>query len=147
MKNRCILLIEDNEGDILLTREALENGSFNGKIDVVRNGHEAVEYFNHILSDNILSLPDLIFLDINLPKMNGQEVLQFVKNHPSLKQIPVIVLTTSSSGQDILLSYQNGANGCITKPVDVNLFMEIVEKTENYWFQIINLPSHKQTRK
>ena len=147
MKKNSILLVEDNEGDILLTREALENGSFTGNIDVVRNGHEAVDYFNQILSTPGIPFPDLIFLDINLPKMNGQEVLQFVKGHPSLKHIPVVVLTTSSSEQDVFIAYQNGANCCITKPVDLNLFMEIIEKTENFWFQIVNMPTLKQLKK
>lgn len=140
MKLRKILLVEDNEGDILLTREALEHSDKLRQIDVVKNGSEALKYLE-MHSGKDASIPDLIFLDINLPKMNGQEVLQFIKKNEQLKHIPVIMLTTSSSHKDILSSYMNGANSYITKPVDVNAYMDTISKVEDYWYEISKLPS------
>jgi CheY-like chemotaxis protein len=140
MKLRKILLVEDNEGDILLTREALEHSEKLRQIDVVKNGSEALKYLE-MNSGKDAAIPDLIFLDINLPKMNGQEVLQFIKKNEQLKYIPVIMLTTSSSHKDILSSYMNGANSYITKPVDVNAYMDTISKVVDYWYEISKLPS------
>ena len=140
MKLRKILLVEDNEGDILLTREALEHSDKLRQIDVVKNGSEALKYLE-MNSGKDAAIPDLIFLDINLPKMNGQEVLQFIKKNEQLKYIPVIMLTTSSSHKDILSSYMNGANSYITKPVDVNAYMDTISKVVDYWYEISKLPS------
>jgi len=140
MKLRKILLVEDNEGDILLTREALEHADKLRQIDVVKNGSEAIRFLEDSLLKVNNSIPDIIFLDINLPKMNGQEVLQFIKTNDRLKHIPVIMLTTSSSQKDILSSYLNGANSYITKPVDLNSYMETIAKVEEYWYEISKIP-------
>lgn len=143
MKTIHILLVEDNDGDILLTTEALEEGKIVNKISVVRDGKEAIDFVNkegkHIHADT----PDLVLLDVNLPKKNGYEVLQHIKSMESLKQIPVIMLTTSSSEKDILQSYKNYANCFITKPVEVNEFMGAVAKIEDFWINIVKLPKNK----
>ena len=142
MKNKKILLIEDNEGDILLTKEAIEYHQHPHHLDVIKNGSDVKVYFNKLLSEANAQLPDLIFLDINLPKMNGQEVLHFLKSEPAIKHIPVIMLTTSSSQKDILSSYQNGANSYITKPVDVHAFMDSIAKVQEYWYEVSKIPNH-----
>ena len=142
MNSAHILLVEDNEGDILLTREALEARKLISKIDIAKNGVLAIDFLENILSNEGALLPDLILLDINLPKKNGQEVLQFIKTHNSLKQIPVIMLTTSSSDRDIIASYRNHANCYIMKPVDVGNFMEAITKIEDFWFTTVKLPGN-----
>ena len=142
MNSAHILLVEDNEGDILLTREALEARKLINKIDIAKNGVLAIDFLENILLNEGALLPDLILLDINLPKKNGQEVLQFIKNHNSLKQIPVIMLTTSSSDRDIIASYRNHANCYIMKPVDVGNFMEAITKIEDFWFTTVKLPGN-----
>lgn len=139
MKPIHILLVEDNEGDILLTQEAFEEGKIDNEISVVRDGQEAVDYLNECLLEQS-GLPDLVLLDVNLPKLNGHEVLLYIKNHYGLKHIPVIMLTTSSSERDILESYRNYANCFITKPVDVNDFVEAVTGVEDFWLRIVKLP-------
>lgn len=138
MKVVDILLIEDNEGDILLTTEALEEGKILNTTRVARDGKLAVD----LLHENLASgtLPDLILLDVNLPRMNGHEVLHYVKNHAELKQIPVIMLTTSSTEKDINLSYQNHANCYITKPVEASEFIDAITKIEDFWVNIVQLP-------
>ena len=142
MNSAHILLVEDNEGDILLTREALEARKLINKIDIAKNGVLAIDFLENILLNEGALLPDLILLDINLPKKNGQEVLQFIKTHNSLKQIPVIMLTTSSSDRDIIASYRNHANCYIMKPVDVGNFMEAITKIEDFWFTTVKLPGN-----
>lgn len=138
-----ILLIEDNEGDIFLTREAFDEGRICNTIQVVRDGQEGIDFLKNILLDKNLNLPDLILLDVNLPKMNGHEVLLEIKKSDDLKHIPVIMLTTSSSEVDILKSYQNHANCYISKPVDVNDFMNAIQSIEEFWMSIVKLPKHK----
>jgi len=137
-----ILLVEDNEGDILLTMEALESGKLINNIDVTRNGELAINFLMNISENPEKELPELILLDINLPKKNGQDVLQFIKEHDSLKHIPVIMLTTSSNEKDVMASYRNHANCYITKPIDVNSFMSIIAKLEEFWISIVKLPGH-----
>jgi CheY-like chemotaxis protein len=139
-----LLLIEDNEGDILLTKEAFEQSKLIAQIDVVKDGMAGIDYFKHILEDHRISLPELVLLDINLPKKNGQEVLQFIKGNEILKQIPVIMLTTSSSDNDIINSYKNQANCYIMKPVDINTFMSVISKIEDFWLATAKLPFHKR---
>lgn len=138
-----ILLVEDNEGDIVLTQEALEESRIIGHVDVARDGAAAVRYFDEILRSNQSKLPDMILLDINLPKKNGHEVLQYIKDSEQLRHIPVIMLTTSSSEKDIVDSYRHYANCYITKPVDVNHFIDVISQIENYWFNIVQLPHKK----
>jgi two-component system, chemotaxis family, response regulator Rcp1 len=139
MQEIHILLVDDNEGDILLTREALEEAKIINRISIAYDGMEAIQFLqnNRPYGDGA---PDLILLDINLPKMNGTEVLSIIKNDPKLKRIPVIMLTTSSSEKDILTSYDNHANCYITKPVDLERFMDVVRTIEDFWISIVKLP-------
>lgn len=143
MKPIHILLVEDNEGDILLTKEAFEEATLPSKLSVVRDGKEATDFLSGQGKFENTELPDLLLLDVNLPKKNGHEVLQFLKDDDKLKHIPVIMFTTSSSESDINLSYQNHANSYITKPVDVNEFLSVIKKIEHYWLSIVNLPNIK----
>lgn len=136
-----ILLVEDNEGDILLTKEAFETGKILTKLTVVRDGKEAIDYLAKNGKYEESDTPDLLLLDINLPKKNGHEVLQFIKTDTDLKQIPVIMLTTSSSEIDINLSYKQHANCYITKPVEVDDFLDVISKIENFWISIVKHPS------
>lgn len=135
-----ILLVEDNEGDVVLTLEALKEAKLKNKISVVRDGEEAMDFLyrrGRYVSED---LPHLILLDINLPKMDGKEVLIRVKKDPDLKKIPVVVLTTSSSEKDILEAYNNYANCYITKPVDLDKFIEVIHTVEDFWISIVQLP-------
>ena len=138
-----ILLVEDNEGDILLTKEAFEDAKLLTRLSVVRDGKEAVDFLNKHGAFQEVETPDLLLLDVNLPKKNGHEVLKFIKEDENLKHIPVIMFTTSSSEKDINLSYQNHANCYITKPVDVNDFLSVITKVENFWISVVNLPTIK----
>lgn len=145
MKIVHILLVEDNEGDILLTTEALAESRINNRLSVVRDGAAAIDFLQNTARQNKQELPDLILLDVNLPKRNGHEVLSFIKNDESFKHIPVIILTTSSSEKDILTSYNNYANSYITKPIDVDNFLKVVISIENFWISIVQLPMIKKT--
>jgi len=138
-----ILLVEDNEGDILLTKEALEEAKILIRLSVVKDGKEAIDFISRQGKYREEDLPDLLLLDVNLPKKNGHEVLKYIKGENHLKHIPVIMLTTSSSERDINLSYNNYANCYITKPVDVNDFLRIVATIENFWISIVKLPTEK----
>ncbi|MDR9418924.1 response regulator [Gracilimonas sp.] len=135
-----ILLVEDNEGDIVLTKEALDEGKIKNSISVVRDGWEAVQYLEKKNGYKDAAEPDLILLDINLPKMNGHKVLKHIKTHDHLKHIPVIMLTTSSDEVDIYKSYQNHSNCYITKPVDINNFIDVISTLEDFWISIFQLP-------
>ena len=140
MKNIHILLVEDNEGDIVLTREALSDAKIRNKVSVARDGQEAIDFVNKGIEQEEL-LPDLVLLDINLPRVDGKEVLHYMKNHPCLKKIPVVMLTTSSSELDVVDSYNNYANCFITKPVDLNKFFDVVRMIEDFWITIVKLPT------
>lgn len=135
-----VLLVEDNEGDILLIKEALLQEQKPHHFEICRNGMQAIEWLENQVQNHPEHLPQLIFLDINLPKKNGQEVLQFIKGHEDLRHIPVIMLSTSSYHIDILTSYQNMANCYITKPVDADAFMDTISKVEAFWLQVVQLP-------
>jgi CheY-like chemotaxis protein len=139
MQQIHILLVDDNEGDILLTREALEEARIINKISIAYDGMQAIDLLKK--SARVAgAMPDLILLDINLPKMNGTEVLSIIKTDPDLRRIPVIMLTTSSSEKDIFASYDNYANCYITKPVDLDRFMDVVRTIEDFWISIVKLP-------
>ncbi|HEY4288121.1 MAG TPA: response regulator [Puia sp.] len=140
MQQIHILLVDDNEGDILLTREALGEARIINKISIAYDGVEAISFLKKHPPYRGTEMPDLILLDINLPKMDGTEVLSIIKNDPELKRIPVIMLTTSSAEKDILASYDNHANCYITKPVDLDRFMEVVRTIEDFWISIVKLP-------
>ncbi|KQS47459.1 MULTISPECIES: response regulator [Flavobacterium] len=140
MESIVILLIEDNEGDILLTREALGYGSIRKEISVVKDGWEAIQFLEKKGAYKNAIMPDLILLDINLPKLNGHEVLARIKSNPQIQHIPVIMLTTSSSESDILKSYQNHVNCFITKPIEADNFLETVAAIEEFWLSMVQLP-------
>ena len=133
-----ILLVEDNEGDILLITEAFEEGKIINRTTVMKDGKSAIDFLEENCSSS--TLPDLVLLDVNLPRKNGHEVLQHIKQHDKLKCIPVIMLTTSSSDKDIRLSYESHANCYITKPVDAGDFIDAVTKIEDFWINIVQLP-------
>ena len=142
MQQIHILLVDDNEGDILLTKEALDDAQFINKISIAYDGVEALRFLKQHAGDK--DRPDLILLDINLPKMDGTELLGIIKTDPDLKRIPVIMLTTSSAEKDILTSYNNYANCYITKPVDLERFMDVVRTIEDFWISIVKLPKTVQ---
>lgn len=137
MKPIRILLVEDNEGDIFLTTLAFEQADIKFTLSVVRDGKEAIDFLNQDKDFSNASLPQLILLDINLPKRNGHEVLKYVKEHEQLKHIPVIMLTTSSSQKDIEMSYSNGANSFITKSSEVKEFLLNVAGIVKRWIPAI----------
>ena len=135
MKMFNILLVEDNQGDVLLTKEAFEESGNNCQLFVVNDGQEAINFLEQISPYTRVESPNLILLDINLPKMNGHEVLKYVKSNSNLKHIPVIILTTSSSEKDISECYSNYANCYITKPNDVADFFKIIENVNSFWLK------------
>ncbi len=138
-----ILLVEDDPGDQELVRRALEEAKIRNKLYVVENGDEAMNFLNHrgIYEDPETSpVPDLILLDLNLPGMDGKELLKNIRKNPDLKRLVVIVLTTSRHEEDILSSYESGVNSYINKPVNYEDFIELVKVIDTYWFQIVILP-------
>jgi len=141
MKPIHILLVEDNEGDIILTKDALDEANIIIQLSIAKDGKEALDMLDKKGRFAGTALPDLLLLDVNLPKINGHEVLKYIKRSDRLKHIPVIMLTTSSSETDINASYNNYVNCFITKPVDVNDFMKVVITIENFWISIVKLPS------
>jgi len=136
-----ILLIEDNPGDVRLTQEAFKEGKKNVNLDVVMDGVEAINYLYKKDQYSNKESPDLILLDLNLPKMDGREVLEKVKNDDTLRMIPIIVLTTSDADQDILKSYNLHVNCYLNKPVDFDKFFDIIQKIEDFWLTTAILPS------
>jgi two-component system, chemotaxis family, response regulator Rcp1 len=144
IKNVRILLVEDNEGDILLTLEALKEARITNAVDVVRDGDEALRFLAKEGGFKDAETPGLILLDINLPKVDGIEVLATIKKDESLRIIPVVMLTTSDSEKDILQSYQSHANCYITKPVNFKNFMEVIQTIKDFWINIVQLPKTKR---
>ncbi|RII30594.1 MAG: response regulator [Geobacter sp.] len=135
-----ILLVEDNPGDIRLTTEVLKDAKLYNNINIAKDGVEALDFLYRRGDYSDAVRPDLILLDLNLPRKDGREVLEEIKTDPALKNIPVVVLTTSSAEQDILKSYSLHANCYITKPVDLEQFSRIVASIEEFWFSIVKLP-------
>jgi CheY-like chemotaxis protein len=135
-----ILLIEDNLADIRLTKEALKESKIINNLSVIRDGEEALLYLHKIGKYKNSKSPNLILLDLNLPKKSGQEVLYEIKNDPILKVIPVVILSISKLEEDILKSYNNYANCYIVKPIDFNQFIEVVKSIEDFWISIVKLP-------
>ncbi|HMU46849.1 MAG TPA: response regulator [Chitinophagaceae bacterium] len=131
-----ILLVEDNEGDVVLTLEALKEANMDKNVGVIRDGESALQYLKQENSE----LPDLIMLDINLPRIDGIEVLAQIKSNNTLKAIPVIMLTTSNAESDIVASYSNYANCYITKPVGLKNFMDVIMTIKEFWIKIVKLP-------
>ena len=138
-----ILLIEDNPGDVRLTKEALKEGKLINNLHVVGDGVEALAYLKKIGNFKNEPTPDLILLDLNLPKKDGRELLAEIKEDKHFKHIPVVVLTTSKAEADIIKSYESHANCYITKPVDMNQFIKIVQSIEFFWFSIVKLPPNE----
>lgn len=136
-----ILLVEDNPGDARLTAEALKDGKFHINLQVARDGVEALAKLRQEPPYQDAPRPDLILLDLNLPKKDGREVLTEIRADPKLARIPVVVLTTSAAEQDILRAYDLNANCYITKPVDFDQFVDIVRSIESFWLTIVKLPS------
>jgi chemotaxis family two-component system response regulator Rcp1 len=135
-----ILLVEDNPGDVRLIREALKEGKVRNTLHVACDGVEAIAFLRNQGEYSGILRPDLILLDLNLPKKDGREVLAEIKADEDLKRIPVVVLTTSQSEIDILKSYNLHANCYITKPVDLERFLEVVKSIEDFWLTVVRLP-------
>ena len=135
-----ILLVEDNPGDVRLTVEGLNEGKVRNHLHVTRDGVEALAFLRREGEFSNAVRPDLILLDLNLPRKDGREVLQDLKSDPMLRTIPVVVLTTSRSEQDVLRSYELQANCYITKPVDLEQFITVVKSIEDFWLTIVTLP-------
>ena len=135
-----ILLVEDNPGDVRLTKEALKEGRFANIINVAVDGFEAMAFLRREGKYANASRPDLILLDLNLPKKNGREVLAEIKADSNLKRIPVVVLTSSQAEKDIVATYNLHANCYITKPVDFEQFICVVRSIEDFWFAVVKLP-------
>ncbi|MEM9819889.1 MAG: response regulator [Bacteroidota bacterium] len=136
-----ILLIEDNEGDIVLTKKAFEDGKIRNNLNVCRDGQEGLDYLFRRGEYHDSVTPDLILLDLNMPKLGGREVLERIKNDERLSSIPVVILTTSEDETDILKSYQLHANSYVKKPVDFFQFVDVVREIQSYWFTIVKIPS------
>ncbi len=141
MKNAHILLVEDNEGDILLTQEVFKTSGFSHPLSIARDGEEALDFLYQRNKLSGAERPDLILMDINIPKINGKEVLTIIKKDNDLKTIPVIMLSTSSDDRDILESYRNHANCFITKPINFDEFSKAVVEIKNFWFNLATVYS------
>ncbi len=135
---RTILIIDDNPGDIRLTQEILKSSKFDSKLVAIYNGEEAIAYLTKAIANK--TLPNLIILDLNLPRLNGIEVLEIIKSDSVLKLLPVVILTSSEADYDIHKSYQNHANLYLTKPVAFDEYFKVVTNIEKFWFSIAKLP-------
>jgi two-component system, chemotaxis family, response regulator Rcp1 len=135
-----ILLVEDNPGDVRLTREALSEGKVHNNLSVAQDGVEALAYLRKEGKYSDATRPDLILLDLNLPKVDGREVLAAIKADLKLRNIPVVILTSSEAEQDIVRAYDLHANCYVTKPVDLDQFIHVVRSVEDFWFTIVKLP-------
>ena len=136
-----ILLVEDNPGDIRLTQEALKENKLRNSLSVVQDGVEAMEFLQRRGNHENAPRPDIILLDLNLPKKDGRQVLEEIKDDPALKCIPVVILTTSRAEEDIIRTYNLHANCYITKPVELEQFITVVKSIEDFWLTIVKLPS------
>ena len=135
-----ILLVEDNPGDADLAREALDGSKFHNQLHVVDDGEKAMAFLRRQGPYAAAPRPDLILLDLNLPRKDGREVLAEVKTDADLKRIPVVILTTSQAEADVLKTYNLGANCYVTKPIDLNQFLHVVQSIQNFWLSIVVLP-------
>jgi CheY-like chemotaxis protein len=135
-----IMLVEDNAGDVRLTREALREGRVRNNLSVAKDGVEAMAMLRREPEYADLPRPDLVLLDLNLPRMDGRKVLAAIKGDPDLRRIPVVVLTTSKAEEDIMRSYELHANSYITKPVDFEQFIRMVQSIEEFWLTVVTLP-------
>jgi two-component system, chemotaxis family, response regulator Rcp1 len=135
-----ILLVEDNPGDVRLTQEALKEGKVYNNLHWAKDGVEALEFLKRQGKHANAPRPDIILLDLNLPKKDGREVLAQIKKDGDLKQIPVVVLTTSEAEEDVLKSYELHANCYVTKPVDLEKFIHVVQSIDRFWLTVVTLP-------
>jgi two-component system, chemotaxis family, response regulator Rcp1 len=138
-----ILLVEDNAGDVRLTQEVLKSSKVRNNLIIANNGQEALNCLRKQGKYAASPRPDLILLDLNLPVMDGREVLEQIKNDNDLKRIPVVILTTSKAEEDILRTYNLHANCYVSKPVDLDQFIKVVKSLEDFWLAIVKLPNHK----
>lgn len=136
-----ILLVEDNPGDVRLTREALKEGKVLNHLHVVEDGADAVRFLRREGEFDGAVRPDLVLLDLNLPRKSGHEVLEEIKSDTDLRRIPVVVLTSSEAETDIARSYDRYANAYITKPVDLDQFISVVRSVEDFWLEVVRLPA------
>ena len=135
-----ILLVEDNPGDARLAKEALKEARVFNNLNVAKDGEEALEFLHRRGRHEQAPRPDLILLDLNLPRKDGREVLAEIKAHDSIKRIPVVVLTTSEAEEDVVKAYNLNANCYVTKPVDLDQFIKVVKSIEDFWLTIVKLP-------
>jgi two-component system, chemotaxis family, response regulator Rcp1 len=138
-----LLLVEDSEPDVRLTKEALNEAKVKNRLWVVEDGVEAMEFLRNEGRHADVPRPDLILLDLNLPRKDGRQVLSEIKADELLRRIPVVILTTSKNEEDVLRAYDLHANCYITKPVDFNRFMEVVKSVEDFWLTVVRLPNDK----
>ena len=143
MKVIEILLVEDNPGDVNLAREALEFGKVRNSLHVVGDGEAAMAFLRQQGKYAAVPRPDLVLLDLNVPKKDGREVLAEIKGDPDLRCIPVVILTTSKAEEDILKTYNLHANCYITKPIDLHQFIKVVQAIEDFWLTIVKLPPNR----
>jgi CheY-like chemotaxis protein len=136
-----ILLVEDDPGDVLMTREAFEDYKLRNQLHVVNDGAEAMAFLRQEGDHADKPRPDLVLLDLNLPRMDGREVLEAIKSDPELASIPVVVLTTSEAEDDVLRSYSLHANAYVTKPVDFERFIEVIRQIDDFFVTVVRLPS------
>lgn len=135
-----ILLVEDNPGDVRLTREALQESDLEVSLQVARDGEEALEVLQRRGQHSNAQRPDLVLLDLNLPRMDGREVLARIRGDADLRRIPVVVLTVSTAEEDVLRSYDLAANCFISKPIELEQFVRVVRSIEEFWFATVRLP-------
>jgi len=135
-----ILLAEDNPGDVKLTRKALERGDLLNNLHVVNNGIEAMKFLRKEGTYADTPMPDLLLLDLNMPKKDGRQVMQDMDSNPELRRIPVVVLTSSEAEEDVVRSYELSANAYLTKPVDFDGFVDIINRLEDFWFEVVKMP-------
>ncbi|HET6951265.1 MAG TPA: response regulator [Acidimicrobiales bacterium] len=136
-----VLLVEDDEGDVLMTREALEEGNVLNRLTVVGDGVVALDYLRNPTAHEGGVRPDLILLDLNLPRRDGRQVLEDVKSDPDLRRIPIVVLTTSEAEEDVLRSYDLHANAYVTKPVDFDKFVRVIRQIDDFFISVVRLPT------
>jgi len=136
-----ILLVEDNSDEAAMSMEALKDGRVSNRINWVEDGEEALAFLRREGRHAAAPRPDLILLDLNMPRMGGQEVLTMIKNHPNWKRIPVVIMTSSDNEKDIIAAYDRHANCYVTKPIDMDKFMDVVHSIEDFWLSIVRLPA------
>ncbi len=136
-----ILLIEDNPGDIELLRIGFEDAKISNEISTISDGEEAIAYFEQCGNDDFASRPDIVLLDINLPKVDGFEILHKIRSTPNCKNLPVIMLTSSEASADIARGYAEQANCFLSKPVEFDKFLDVVKSLENFWLTVVKLPT------